>query len=232
MLLTRRLALATLVLVLSVAPVFAQAAPPETAPPPDTTVSPETPKADKARQGDRWTYERKDEVTGEIMGLLTDTVTEVTGKEIVTRRTFSNKPQFTQTIVYDHNWNTIDNGDWKFTPNDNSGIVTPLKPGSAWSFNNSARNVTTDALTQTSVQGKVVGQETVTTKAGTFDTFKIVYAKKVKNTLNPARQFNMLIDMFYAPAVNHWVRTRFRSLVNGRLQQDNSMELVDYTRKP
>jgi hypothetical protein len=66
---------------------------------------------------------------------MTDTVTDVTGKEIVMRRTFSNKPQFTQTTVYDHNWNGIDNGNWKYTPNDHSGIVTPLKPGSAWRFN-------------------------------------------------------------------------------------------------
>jgi hypothetical protein len=214
------------------APVFAQTAPPETAPPPDATVSPDTPKSDEPRQGDRWTYERKDEVTGEIAGLLTDTVMEVTGKEIVMRSTFSNKPQSTQTIVYDHNWNTTDNGVWRFTPNEGFGIVTPLKPGKAWRFNSSARNVTTDAIARVAVQVKVVDQESVTTKAGTYDTFKIVYAKSKKNTLNPTRQFNVLFDMFYAPAVNHWARTRSRSLVNGHLQEDSSLELVDYKRKP
>jgi hypothetical protein len=232
MFVTRRLAVATLVLVLNLAPVFAQTAPPETAPPPDTTVSPDTPKSDKPRQGDRWTYERKDEVTDEITGLITDTVTEVTDKEIVVRRTFSNKPQVTQTIVYDHNWNGIGIGDWKFTPDDRLGIVTPFKPGRAWRFNISARNVINDAIAHGEVQGKVVDQESVTTKAGTFDTFKILYARRERNTLNPARKFNVLIDMFYAPAVNHWVRRRYRSLVDGRLQEDSSLELVDFTRKP
>jgi hypothetical protein len=38
--------------------------------------------------------------------------------------------------------------------------------------------------------------------------------------------------VFYAPVVNHWVRRRHRSLVDGRLQDDSSLELVDYTRKP
>ncbi len=227
MLLTRRSALATTAFAFTSARAWGQTIQPDAA---EFEPGAGPAETDGPRPGDRWTYEVKDEITGEMKWLTTETITEITDKEIVIRRTFSHKAGQTL-IVYDHDWNLIDSPDWKFTPNDKMGIVKPLKPGKEWRANCRAKNTATEAILQTKVQAKIVGEESVTTKAGTYDVFKIAYALSHTNPAAPSRALNGLIDLYYAPSINHWVKRRYRSLVDGRLQEDSTLELTAYKRK-
>ena len=63
------------------------------------------------RAGDRWTYDVKDEVTGDLKGTFSSVVVEVTNKEINTR-TFVRGRDRPQTIIYDLIWSRIDDGVW------------------------------------------------------------------------------------------------------------------------
>lgn len=208
----------------------APAVPPASAPPPEAAAPPETlPAMEKPLPGDRWVYELKDEITGEAKGVFTYVVTEVRDKEIVIRATSSSQPN-PWTIVFDHNWGMLDNGLWKFSPSHCLGrIVPPLNPGKQWHCGNESRNTKTGAARREAVQAKVVDKENVTTEAGSFDTFRIVYVQKLAGADRP---LGTSVDMLYAPAINHWIERRERFYVGGRLQTDETMELTDYSRKP
>jgi uncharacterized protein DUF3108 len=78
---------------------------------------------------------------------------------------------------------------------------------------------------------KVVGQESITTKAGTFDTFKIETTLTGTNVNNPTMKNEVTSSTWYAPAIDHWVRRTFVSKANNHLHINNVIELVEYGRK-
>src|SRR6516165_8941445 len=91
--------------------------------------------------GDRWTYEVRDEITGELKSTITQTITDVSPTEIGIRLSFLGKPGLSfQT--FDHSWNFTNNGTWKFTPNDGTGIKAPLEVGKSWSAKSADFNST------------------------------------------------------------------------------------------
>ena len=53
---------------------------------------------------------------------------------------------------------------------------------------------------------KIVGQETVTTKAGSFDVFKVETSFSVRNVNNPTNKGEITFQTWFAPAVDHWVK--------------------------
>src|SRR5262249_12705162 len=154
----------------------------------------------------------------------TEIVTEVSPKEIVANLTFSGKPG-SLLIVYDQNWNRIDTVVWKFKPNDAQGVRLPLTVGKTWRAEFDARNTQTGANMRTSVSSKVVAQETVTTSAGTFDTFKIERSGKEFKTTDPSTIFESQMVFWYAPKINHWVRRTFVSKFEKRTRTSGSEEL-------
>ena len=82
--------------------------------------------ADSAVQvGDRWTYESKDEISGEPKDAYTQLVTEISPKEIVVNVSTRGKSG-SSIIIYDHDWNRIATSTLKFQPNDGQGIRLPL----------------------------------------------------------------------------------------------------------
>jgi hypothetical protein len=83
--------------------------------------------------GDYWTYEIRDEITGTISATRKNVVTEATPAEISVRFSIQGTPNGGFN-VYDRSWNLISNGPWKYSPNDGSGIRTPLEVGKTWSF--------------------------------------------------------------------------------------------------
>jgi hypothetical protein len=233
--------LAWAALAVTLSPVLAQTAP--DANPPETDIRPAAPQSsslppaaaseilDGPRQGDRWTYELKDNVTDEVKATITNTVVDVTDKEIVTRASFRGQSN-QQTVIFDHNWNRVDDMVWKWTPNDGLGIKTPLAVGKEWRHESTSSNMTNGTILRTAVDAKVVGKESVTTKAGTFDVFKVVYTVRQTNTHDSTKSSNSTVDLLYAPLVNHWVKRRAVVRVEGRLRDDTTLELVDYSRKP
>lgn len=212
---------------------WAQQTPPAAAPP-DAAASVQRAKAlvpmEEPQPGDRWTYEVRDEITGTITATRENVVTEVTTNDISVRFKIvgTTNEGFT---VYDRSWNLVEERPWKFSPNDGSGIQSPLAVGKTWPVQTNNVNSANGNIWKRSGTSKVVGQESVTTKAGAFDTFKIETAYKAKNVNNPTLESEVTSLTWYAPAIDHWVKRTFVSRANKHLQISNTVELVDYGRK-
>src|SRR5262245_25392982 len=67
------------------------------------------------RVGDRWSYEIKDALTGDLRQVITLVVAEINETEITTRVSARGKDH-PQTMVFDHDWGRIDDGAWKLRP--------------------------------------------------------------------------------------------------------------------
>jgi DUF3108-like len=180
--------------------------------------------------GDHWTYDVQDEITGKIAATRTNVVTEVTPRQISTRVDILGKSDPGQ-IVYDRSWNVTASGLWKYSPHDGSGIQPPLAVGKTWSFQGSETNVSNGFNWNRSGKSKVIGQETVTTKAGTFETFRIETSLSRKNVKDPTRKGEVTAVTWYAPAIDHWVKRTIVNRMDSHLLVNNTIELTEYGRK-
>src|SRR5579872_6444134 len=81
--------------------------------------------------GDQWTYERKDEITGNVIRRFTATVTEISPKEIVTHLS-SGETGAGGLVVFDFGWNRTKNGGLEYQPHDANGVELPLAVGKGW----------------------------------------------------------------------------------------------------
>jgi hypothetical protein len=187
-------------------------------------------EGDGVRVGDRWIFEEKDEITGEPKGTYSAIVTEVSEKEIVTNVNVRGR-NGSRMIVFDHDWNRVDDSIWKYKPNEGGGIRLPLEVGKQWRSEYDAVNMQTGAILRTTALSKVVAQEAVTTPAGTFDTFKIERHLRQVNTVDRSKGSETDIVMWYAPRINHWVKRTFLTKVEHRTRSNNSEELTDFSRK-
>lgn len=181
-------------------------------------------------QGDFWTYEVRDEISGKVSAIRTNIVTEVTTTEISVRYTVEGKDS-EGLNVYDRSWNLKNAGEWKYQPNDGNGIRSPLKVGDSWKISSDDVNSGKGNIWKRTGLSKVAGQETVTTKAGTFETYKIETTFSRRPTNDPTRKNEITSVTWYAPAVDHWVKRTFVSRANGHMLTNNTLELVAYGRK-
>jgi hypothetical protein len=211
----------------------AQTAPSQT-PPASSAPAVETPSGpepmEDAQTGDHWTYELRDDITGEIKSTITNTVTDVSGSEISTRVAQLGNANFGYQ-TFDRSWNLKSNGVWQNSPNDGSGVRLPLAIGKAWSFKSTDLNSTAGVSWKRSGTSKVVAQESVTTRAGTFDTFKIETSFQLQNANDPTKKVQSLQESWYAPAINHWVKRSSVTRSDGRVREKNTIELVEYGRR-
>lgn len=196
-----------------------------------------TTKADAVRPmlvatvGDHWTYEVHDEITGELKRTFTATITDMTAKEISIRRNIEGKPNGTSYRTYDFAWNLHTNGHWRFEPCDGTGVKLPLVVGSKWSFHVDLTNSDSGRAWRRVGTSRVVGEENVTTKAGTFDTFRIETSFVAHNTRNHLTRYDTNWVTWYAPAIDHWVKRTIVFQANGRVRQNNSFILTAYGRR-
>ena len=112
--------------------------------------------------------------------------------------------------------------------------MSPNRPHS-FSFHQETNytNVTlaTWSFSRCSLEGYCNKGTNVTTKAGTFDTFKIETTFTGMNVNNPTLKNEVTSLTWYAPAIDHWVRRTFVSKANKHLQINNVIELIEYGRK-
>jgi len=157
----RRIFLTTISLLATVNLVSAQT-PSSTSSPAASSPSVETPMEDP-QTGDHWTYEVRDEITGDLKATTTNTVTDVSATEISVRlAVLGNSNTGYQT--FDRSWDLTNSGIWRYTPNDGTGIRPPLAVGKTWSFNSTDLNSTAGISWKRSGTAKVVAQESVTTR--------------------------------------------------------------------
>jgi len=180
--------------------------------------------------GDHWTYELRDDISGDVKSVLSHTVTDVTDSQIGVRiARVGNANSGYQT--FDRSWNLVNSGDWRYMPNDGTGIRAPLVAGKTWSFKATDLNSTAGLSGKRSGTSKVVAQESVTTPAGTFDTFKIETSFQIQNANDPTKKVQAVAQTWYAPAINHWVKRSFVSRSDGRVREKSTVELVEYGRR-
>jgi hypothetical protein len=182
------------------------------------------------RVGDQWTYNRRDESAGAPRDTYTSTVTEITPQEIVTNVVVQGKEGSTIS-AFDHDWNVVANGPWRYKPHDGPGIRLPLEVGKEWRNEYYETNVLTNVKSKVSSLTKVSGRETVTTPAGTFETFKIERQARVFNIAAPSFFTEHQVVLWFAPEVNHWVRRTTVTKVEKRTRDNTSEELTAFSRK-
>jgi hypothetical protein len=229
----RRASLAVIGLIATTGSLPAQtsptASPPETSAPAVDTPNGMEPMADP-QTGDHWTYELRDDITGELKSTITNTVTDVSSTGIDVRiARLGNSNAGYQT--FDHSWNMTNNGIWRYTPNDGTGVRTPLAVGKSWSFKSNDLNSTAGISWKRSGTSKVVAQESVTTRAGTFDTFKIQTTLQVQNANDPTKKLDLVQQVWYSPAIDHWVKRSAVSRSEGSVRDKSTLELVEYGRR-
>ena len=185
---------------------------------------------DPVRVGDRWSYDIKDDLTGDLRHSVTVVVVEVTDKEITTRATMRGKDR-PLTMIFDLDWGRIDDGAWKVNPS-GLGIKMPLQVGKQWRSDANAQHRQSGIAYRASGVAKVVKQEQVTTPAGTFDTYQVETTTRLVNTRDQTKSSTWTFVYWYAPAVNRWVKRKTEARYDGRLRDSNVEELTEYSRKP
>src|SRR5262245_36845104 len=181
--------------------------------------------------GDRWVYEVTDEVTGDLRQTMTVVVLDVSENEINTRLSTRGAERPRQ-IVFDRNWNRIDDSSWKYKPSDGTGMQTPLQVGKEWRFENKATSFASGTAMSITGRSKVVGEEKITTIAGTFDTLKVESTIRQVKSNDQTKAATLTTQLWYAPTINRWVRKTYQLQIEGRLRESQTEELTDYSRKP
>ena len=184
---------------------------------------------DAVRVGDRWVYDTKDELTGLPKATYSQVVTEVSPKEVVVSLVLRGQNGSSQ-VVYSHDWDRIEQRNVRWRPNDGQGVRLPLAVGKEWRAAYEGRVTQTGAASKGSVVSKVVGQETVTTAAGTFDTFKIETRVQNINAADPSQLSQYENITWFSPQVNHWVRRMLVTKIRNRTTENVSEELTDFSR--
>jgi hypothetical protein len=224
--------LAAIGLLATAAPLSAQPAKDAAAPSaPAPVESPAGPDSmEEAQLGDHWTYELRDEIAGEVKGTYTNVVTDVNAAEIGARVGMLGNSN-TGYVTFDRTWNVKNTAVWRYNPNDGSGVRLPLAAGKTWTFQSTDVNSTNGFSSKRSGNSKVVGQESLTTRAGTFDTFKIETTYSLRSSNDPTKKVQITTQMWYAPAINHWVKRASVSKADGHVRDNSTMELVEYGRR-
>lgn len=185
---------------------------------------------EEPQPGDFWIYQVHDEISGTLKVVRKDLITEVTATDISIRMSAEGK-EGEGLNVYDRSWNVKQAGPWKYQPHDGAGIRTPLKVGDSWNFSGDDINAGNGNIWKRTGRSKVVGQETITTKAGTFETYRIETISARRPTNDPTRKMDITLQTWYAPAIDHWVKRVLVSKGNNHLLANNTIELVEYGRK-
>ena len=104
------------------------------------------------RVGDRWTYDVKDDLTGDLRYAMTVVVGEINDREITTRVSFRGRDRPPLTMAYDLDWGRIDDGAWKLRPS-GIGIQKSLQVGKEWRSDSNATSLQSGATcVQTGLQ--------------------------------------------------------------------------------
>jgi hypothetical protein len=182
------------------------------------------------RVGDRWSYDVKDGATGDLRQAITIVVVDVTDKEINTRISVAGKDK-PRTFIFGHDWGRIDDSVWQFQPPE-IGLKAPLAVGKQWRAETGAKNLQTGVSLHGSGVAKVVGEEKVTTAAGTFNTFKVETVVRQVNNNDQTKASVSNVVFWYSPDVRRWVKKTQETRFEGRLRDSITEELTSFSRKP
>ena len=181
--------------------------------------------------GDHWTYEMHDEITGEMKNTVTNIVTDLTPTDIAVRVQNQAYSTGSTVLVFDRSWNMKNSPTWRFSPNDGTGIKMPLAVGDTWKFRSDQVRTGYGTTFRNIGTSKVVGTESVTTEAGTFQALKIETSINGHNANDSTKRFELTVVTWYVPSIDHWVKRTVKSAFNGSVQENDAIDLVDYGRR-
>jgi hypothetical protein len=180
--------------------------------------------------GDHWTYEVKDEIVGTILRTRTDMVTDVSKNEIAVRFDVADTGR-SGNLIYDRSWNILREEPFKYSPNNGTGIQLPLTLGAQWKFAIDVTNSRNGLTFRRIGNSKVTAKESITTKAGTFETFVIETNYAGKNIQDPTLINESSDRTWFSLDVNHWVKRNIVRRQRGHVTENNTIELIDYGHK-
>lgn len=221
----RRCLVVTIGLLASMSVLHAQTPPS----PPLAAEGPPVEAMEEPQLGDHWTYELRDEITGDLKSTMTHTITDVTASEISIRIAVVGKND-SGFQTYNRSWDML-GGLWRFTPNDGMGIRTPLEVGKSWPVKSTAFNGSNGTSLKISGTSKVTAKETITTRAGTFEAYRIETSIESRNANDATKKFLTEQQTWYAPAIDHWVKRSTVNRFEGRVRDRAQLELVEYGRR-
>ena len=107
----------------------------------------------------------------------------------------------------------------------------PLAVGKTWSFKATDANSSAGVSLKRSGTSKVTAKETITTRAGSFEAFKIETSIETRNSNDPTKKYLSEQQTWFAPAINHWVKRTYVSRSEGKVRDRSAVELVEYGRR-
>jgi hypothetical protein len=183
-----------------------------------------------AQVGSFWNYVNTDEIKG-TKSILETTLTEVNGDERVIRPNLRGQNPG-NVMVSDKNWNVVESGAYKYHPNNGQGIPEPLQIGSKLNVNVTFSMQSAAGWSKPrplSVEAEIVSAETISTKAGEFETYRVEITSRLHGSPTTPLSVNELkIVGWFSPKIDHFVRTQTESRTDGHLIAKNSSELIEY----
>jgi hypothetical protein len=180
--------------------------------------------------GDHWTYEVRDDISGDLKSTVIQTVTDVSGSNIGIRVSALNSPNI-GFLTFDRSWNVRNNGTWRYAPSDGTGISPPLAVGKTWPIKSNDTSISANANFKRTGTSKVTAKESVTTSAGTFEAYKIETSIQAINTKDPSRKIQVIETTWYASEIDHWVKRSSETRIDGQVRDKSAMELIEYGRR-
>ena len=188
------------------------------------------------KPGDRWSYRWVDDITGEAKFYQTYTLTEIKDGafSVAITATPIGQGQPTSGLhVYDESWGLLDDGVWTRKVGDPvTGVRLPLKVGATWDTHFTASRKNPDRDSTIDATSVVTAYEEVSFRFGlTYDAFKIETNETIAPAGGGGPSATLKVTLWYAPAVNRYVKRVVEARTNDRLQSRIIESLTEYKRR-
>jgi hypothetical protein len=187
-------------------------------------------KRPHAKAGSVWSYAVTDEIKA-TKSIVESTLTEAKGGERVLRYNTRGNSNYA-IYVFDQNWNMVESPGLKYAPHLGTGVPDPLEVGSQsrTDISSSRQQQGGEWSDPAPVTGeaKIVAVETIATKAGKFEAFRIETVTKYSLPAAPLTEVETKETFWFVPRIDHWVKLQFERRSGGRLVLKSSEELIEY----
>jgi len=188
------------------------------------------PPAFKVHVGDIWTYKETDDIESTAHPNLVMAVTEATDKQFTVRVRAANATGG-NLIVFDYDWNAIQQGSIVYAPNDGRGAPSNADVGSEWKSTFKWKALNAGGGGRGEATGKCLAKEQIETGAGTFDALKCVNVIKVKPPSGAGVATETEITTWYAPKTLRWAKRTFVTKIGGHVTESKTQELLSFELK-
>jgi len=198
---------------------------PDTSPPPPAAPA-------QVKPGDVWDYEVRDGLTDKPRSTINVTVTDVSASEIdarVHRTQATSNHENTWIVVYDRNWRTKENGEWRYSPpNDSFGVPDQIAVKKTWTYSRESKRATPATTSKARGTANVIAWERVTLPSGaSYDAYRIEFVETVFPVVNNVKIESRIVE-WYAPSVNRYVKRSWDTHQNGKFFDGEVEYLTSY----